>query len=74
RTLSPEHRAVLVQIYFRGMSVGEAATALGIPAGTVKSRSHYALRTLSRTLPGYSPEGDRSLLPTRGTRPRFNAA
>ncbi|MFJ6805619.1 sigma-70 family RNA polymerase sigma factor [Streptomyces anulatus] len=54
RTLSPEHRAVLVQIYFRGLSVGETAAALGIPAGTVKSRSYYALRVLARTLPGYS--------------------
>jgi RNA polymerase sigma-70 factor, ECF subfamily len=54
RALSPEHRAVLVQIYFRGQSVGEAARALGIPPGTVKSRSYYALRALSRALPGYS--------------------
>lgn len=54
RTLSPEHRAVLVQIYFRGLSVGETAEVLGIPAGTVKSRSYYALRLLSRSLPGYS--------------------
>ncbi|MFE5239439.1 MULTISPECIES: sigma-70 family RNA polymerase sigma factor [unclassified Streptomyces] len=54
RTLSPEHRAVLVQIYFRGLSVGETARTLGIPAGTVKSRSYYALRLLSRSLPGYS--------------------
>lgn len=56
RTLSPEHRAVLVQLYFRGLSVHEAASALGIPAGTVKSRSHYALRALGRSLPGY-PDG-----------------
>ncbi|MER6120139.1 sigma-70 family RNA polymerase sigma factor [Streptomyces sp. NPDC001743] len=54
RTLSPEHRAVLVQIYFRGLSVSETAEVLGIPAGTVKSRSYYALRVLSRHLPGYS--------------------
>ncbi|MFF8841804.1 sigma-70 family RNA polymerase sigma factor [Streptomyces sp. NPDC015127] len=53
-SLSPEHRAVLVQIYFRGLSVNEAAHALGIPPGTVKSRSHYALRALARCLPGYS--------------------
>ncbi|WP_328393245.1 sigma-70 family RNA polymerase sigma factor [Streptomyces sp. NBC_00390] len=53
-SLSPEHRAVLVQIYFHGLSVNEAAQALGIPPGTVKSRSHYALRALARGLPGYS--------------------
>ncbi|MFF3286856.1 sigma-70 family RNA polymerase sigma factor [Streptomyces sp. NPDC003023] len=53
-SLSPEHRAVLVQIYFHGLSVNEAAQALGIPPGTVKSRSYYALRALARCLPGYS--------------------
>ncbi|MFJ4923313.1 sigma-70 family RNA polymerase sigma factor [Streptomyces sp. NPDC088725] len=53
-TLSPEHRAVLVQIYFRGLSMPETAKVLGIPPGTVKSRSHYALRALGRSLPGYS--------------------
>lgn len=44
--LTDEHRSVLVEIYVRGRSVSEAAAALGIPAGTVKSRSYYALRTL----------------------------
>ncbi|MEV7427398.1 MULTISPECIES: sigma-70 family RNA polymerase sigma factor [unclassified Streptomyces] len=53
RTLSAEHRAVLVQLYFRGLSVNEAAAVLGIPPGTVKSRSYYALRALGRALPGY---------------------
>lgn len=54
RELSPEHRAVLVRLYFDGLTVNEAAAELGIPAGTVKSRSHYALRALGRYLPGYS--------------------
>ncbi|MFB7918258.1 sigma-70 family RNA polymerase sigma factor [Streptomyces sp. NPDC056061] len=54
RDLGPEHRAVLVQMYFRGLSVDETAQVLGIPPGTVKSRSYYALRRLSRSLPGYS--------------------
>jgi RNA polymerase sigma-70 factor (ECF subfamily) len=48
--LSPQHRAVLVETYYRGRSVAEAAKALGIPAGTVKSRSYYALRALKLAL------------------------
>lgn len=46
--LSEDHRDVLVEVYFRGRSVGEAAKALGVPPGTVKSRSHYALQALRR--------------------------
>jgi RNA polymerase sigma-70 factor (ECF subfamily) len=44
--LSTEHREVLVEIYYKGRTVTEAAQALGIAAGTVKSRSYYALRAL----------------------------
>ena len=44
--LSGSHRDVLVELYFRGATVTEAATKLGIPAGTVKSRSHHALRSM----------------------------
>ena len=45
-TLTPEHRAVLVECYYRGASVSQAAQRLGIPEGTVKSRLHYALENL----------------------------
>jgi RNA polymerase sigma-70 factor (ECF subfamily) len=48
--LSPEHRAVLLETYYRGRSVAEAAAVLGIPQGTVKSRSYYALRALRLAL------------------------
>ena len=48
--LSDDHRAVLVECYYRGHSVAEAARTLGIPEGTVKSRSHYALRALRLVL------------------------
>jgi RNA polymerase sigma-70 factor (ECF subfamily) len=50
RCLSPDHRAVLIETFFRGRSVAEAAETLGVPPGTVKSRSYYALRSLRRTL------------------------
>ncbi|TFE37095.1 sigma-70 family RNA polymerase sigma factor [Streptomyces sp. ICN441] len=46
RGLSREHREVLVLIHMYGRSVNEAAHILGVPAGTVKSRQHYALRRL----------------------------
>ncbi len=49
--LSPEHRVVLEQIYLEGRSVAEAADVLGIPPGTVKSRSHYGLRALREHFP-----------------------
>jgi RNA polymerase sigma-70 factor (ECF subfamily) len=50
RGLSPEHRAVLVETYYRGRSVAQAAKILGIPAGTVKSRAYYGLRALRLAL------------------------
>ncbi|WP_326550661.1 sigma-70 family RNA polymerase sigma factor [Micromonospora sp. NBC_01813] len=49
--LSTEHRQALEQIYLRGCTVGEAATVLGVPPGTVKSRSFYALRALREIFP-----------------------
>jgi RNA polymerase sigma-70 factor, ECF subfamily len=45
-SLTPEHRSVLVELYYRGSSTAEAAERLGIPEGTVKSRTFYALRAL----------------------------
>jgi RNA polymerase sigma-70 factor (ECF subfamily) len=48
--LSNEHRAVLLECYYRGRSVAEAARRLGVPEGTVKSRTHYALRALRLAL------------------------
>jgi RNA polymerase sigma-70 factor (ECF subfamily) len=44
--LTQEHRDVLRECYFRGSSVAQAAYALGIAPGTVKSRTYYAMRAL----------------------------
>jgi RNA polymerase sigma-70 factor, ECF subfamily len=41
---------VIVECYYRGRTVSEAAAALGVPAGTVKSRVHYGLRALRLAL------------------------
>lgn len=46
----PEHRAVLVEVYLHDRTAAQAADVLGIPVGTVKSRLHYALRTLRGSL------------------------
>jgi RNA polymerase sigma-70 factor, ECF subfamily len=54
--VSPEHREVLVQLYYRGRSVAEAAKELGVPPGTVKSRSYYALRALRAVMAGKAAE------------------
>lgn len=48
--LTPEHRAVLLATFYDGQSVAEAARRLGIPPGTVKSRTYYALRALRLVL------------------------
>ncbi|HET8680517.1 MAG TPA: sigma-70 family RNA polymerase sigma factor [Micromonosporaceae bacterium] len=48
--LSPAHREVLLECFYRGRSVAEAAARLGVPPGTVKSRTHYALRSLRLAL------------------------
>jgi RNA polymerase sigma-70 factor, ECF subfamily len=51
--LTPEHRDVVVAMYFYGRSIAEIAQSLQIPVGTVKSRAHYGLRRLRELM---SPE------------------
>ncbi|MFI7604524.1 sigma-70 family RNA polymerase sigma factor [Micromonospora sp. NPDC049366] len=44
--LSPSQRSLLSEVYLVGRSPEEVAGRLGVPIGTVKSRTHYALRAL----------------------------
>jgi RNA polymerase sigma-70 factor (ECF subfamily) len=44
--LSPEHREVIRLAHYGGMTLREIAERKGIPLGTVKSRTSYALRSL----------------------------
>jgi RNA polymerase sigma-70 factor, ECF subfamily len=48
--LSRDHLQVIIQLFYKRRTVNEAATVLGIPAGTVKSRSYYALHALRAAL------------------------
>lgn len=50
RQLSVEHRTVVVLVHYLGMTPTEAAAALGTPAGTARSRLHYAIQHLRSTL------------------------
>lgn len=50
KELSPEHRDVVEHFYFQGETTAEISRALAIPEGTVKSRLHYALRSLRSAL------------------------
>jgi RNA polymerase sigma-70 factor (ECF subfamily) len=56
--LSADHRAVLWRSYYLGWTLARIAEDLQIAEGTVKSRLHYALRALGRTLQhGREPDG-----------------
>lgn len=44
------HRTALVATYLHDRTAAEAASALGVPVGTVKSRVHYGLRSLRAAL------------------------
>ena len=48
--LSQDHRTILIECYFNDGSVSDVARRLGLPSGTVKSRTHYALRSLRAQL------------------------
>lgn len=50
RRLPPEQRAILTLHHFLGYSPAEIADTLGIPAGTARSRLHYAHRAMRAAL------------------------
>jgi RNA polymerase sigma-70 factor, ECF subfamily len=50
RSLSEDHRRVLLELYYLRRTTTEAAAALDVPVGTVKSRAHYALLALREAL------------------------
>ncbi|HSL75725.1 MAG TPA: sigma-70 family RNA polymerase sigma factor [Candidatus Limnocylindrales bacterium] len=50
RRLSIDHRAVVVLHTYLDLPIDEVARTLGVPAGTVRSRLHYAVRALRAAL------------------------
>lgn len=44
--MSGTHRDILVELFYRGVSLEEAAQVRGVPVETVKSRLYYAMRAL----------------------------
>jgi len=57
RRLSPDHRTAIVESYYKGRPNAEVAQELGIPAGTLRSRTFYGLRALRLVLEemGWTP-------------------
>ncbi|MBN1934744.1 MAG: sigma-70 family RNA polymerase sigma factor [Anaerolineae bacterium] len=50
QALPAAHRAVIELVFDLGLGQAEVARVLGCPLGTVKSRLHYTLRALARTM------------------------
>jgi RNA polymerase sigma-70 factor (ECF subfamily) len=63
RDLSDQHREVIQLVHYFGYSVAQASDHLGIPPGTVKSRSYYALRALKEALISRGTDGLEGLRP-----------
>lgn len=50
RALSPPHRSILIDYFYRGRTAAEIAVERGIPAGTARSRVYYAMRAMRLAL------------------------
>jgi RNA polymerase sigma-70 factor (ECF subfamily) len=55
--LTPEHRQVIRLAHFQGLTLREIAERTGVPLGTIKSRTSYALRGLRLALEEMGVEG-----------------
>jgi RNA polymerase sigma-70 factor, ECF subfamily len=62
-SLPVEQRAAVVAVDMQGFSVAEAARALGIPEGTVKSRCSRARAKLAEALDYFAPDSAGSRCP-----------
>jgi RNA polymerase sigma-70 factor (ECF subfamily) len=54
--LSAEHREVVLLHEVEGLNYEEAASIIGVPVGTVKSRLHHAFANLRRSLRSFRVE------------------
>jgi RNA polymerase sigma-70 factor (ECF subfamily) len=59
RKLPPDQQIVVALRYWRDLSLDEIAERLQLPFGTVKSRLHYAIRTLRGALDAQDREARR---------------
>lgn len=50
RRLPPDQQIVVALRFWRDLTIDEVAERLDLPVGTVKSRLHYAMRTLRKEL------------------------
>jgi len=62
RNLSVEHRSVVVLVHYLGLTPAQAATTMGTPTGTARSRLHYALQHMRAAI-----EADARPATRRGT-------
>jgi RNA polymerase sigma-70 factor (ECF subfamily) len=55
--LTPDQRAILTLVFYRDLTVPQAADAIGIRLGTAKSRLHRALAALRAALAAEQRQG-----------------
>jgi len=57
RSLTPPHRAILIDYFYRGRTAAEIAVERGLPAGTARSRVYYAMRAMRLALQAQGVSG-----------------